>query len=163
MPLAAALVLLAGCVTTGVLTAAGQAVRLSRIEPTECQPLGVVGGVSDEFSPYDIESRMTSAQNDMRNRAGYKGANYAVMDTAQSSYGQYYLTGRAFHCDAMPGEGRGATASVQPSPSSPPPPPPEPPPATAEQRLAKLKSLLEKGLITQEDYERRKAEILQSL
>ncbi len=143
----------AACVTD--LTAAGQEVRIGKADPTDgCTELGTVYGSGNGGGYVSTEDKMTSAQNELRNRAAEKGGNYVVMDAIGSGLGGMTFSGRGFRCDRLPSNlapsGSAAAAPVAPE-------------RDPEARLRKLKELLEKGLITQDDYDKRRAEILQSL
>jgi hypothetical protein len=140
----------AGCTPTE-LTGAGEQVRIGKSDPVDaCIEVGTINGSGEGGSG---EDRMTSAQNELRNRAAVQGANYVVMDAVESELHGLTISGRAFRCDRLP-------SNLAPSESA---------PAASgaardpEARLRKLKELLDKGLITQEDYDKRRAEILQSL
>jgi Domain of unknown function (DUF4156)/Short C-terminal domain len=141
------------CVTE--LTGAGQQVRIGKQDPADgCTELGTVYGSSTGGGYASTEDKMTSAENELRNRAAEKGANYVVMDAIGSGLPGMTISGRAFRCDRLPSNlapaANAAAGVVAPA-------------GDPETRLRKLKELLEKGLITQDDYDRRRAEILQSL
>jgi hypothetical protein len=72
------------------------------------------------------------------------------MDAIGSDVRGMTISGRAFRCDRLPSNMAPQTGTAAPA-------------SDPETRLRKLKELLDKGLITQEDYDRRRAEILQSL
>jgi hypothetical protein len=151
---------LAACMTAACLTdltGAGQQVRIGKNDPaSDCTELGTVYGSGAGAGYTSSEDKMTSAQNELRNKAAEEGANYVAMDAIGSDIHGMTISGRAFRCDRLP-----SNMSPQDSASS--AGPPSAPSADPEARLRKLKDLLEKGLITQEDYDRRRAEILQSL
>jgi hypothetical protein len=146
---------LVGCTPTE-LTEGGQRVRIGKSDPVDgCVEIGTVYGSGEGAGYTSSEEKMTSAQNELRNRAAAQGANYVVMDAIGGDVHGMTISGRAFRCDRLPlnvapsdsvAAGAGTPASTDP-----------------EARLRKLKELLEKGLITQEDYDKRRAEILQSL
>jgi hypothetical protein len=81
-----------------------------------------------------------------------KGGNFVAMDVAGADVGGLSISGHAYSCRHLDGD----------SPSQTPGAPASPPPSAAE-RLLRLKELLEKGLITQEEYDKRRQEILKSL
>jgi hypothetical protein len=140
-----------GCATE--LTEAGQGVQIGKSEPAAgCRPMGPVYGTGAGGGYTDSETKLRSAQNDMRNRAADIGANYVVMDAMGSDLHGMTMSGRAFRCDGSPSSA--AMTPVAPAPAK---------AETLEERLTKLKQLLDKGLITQEEYDRRRAEIVQSL
>lgn len=165
-----------GCLAQ--LNAAGAGVKLSKAEPiTGCRELGIVHGSGGGAAYTSSEDKMQSAQNDIRNRAAAMGGNYVVMDVMGGDISGLTLSGRAFQC---PPEQLGATgtmvaAAPNPAAQTGQPAPaaqagqaireerPAGQPASAEERLVRLKELLEKGLITQPEYEGRRKEILQSL
>jgi hypothetical protein len=155
--LLAALVTSASAACTAIeLTEAGRQVRVGKADPADgCSEIGTVYGSGSGFGT-SSEETMTSAQNELRNRAAAQGANYVVMDVLGSDRHGMSISGRAFRCDRLPSNmapaGSATTATGGAAPAG-----------DAEARLRKLKDLLEKGLITQEDYDRRRAEIVQSL
>jgi hypothetical protein len=146
---------LSACVSD--LSAEGSAVKIGKLDPESgCTELGTVYG-SGGGGPYtSSEDKMRSAQNELRNHTSELGGNYVAMDVAGGDGRSMTLTGRAFRCNGTPGT----------APPMPPPPPPSAPPSvvsTPEERLTKLKGLLDKGLITQDEYDKRRAEIIRSL
>lgn len=140
---------LPSCATA--LTPSGQKVEIGKGEPSNCKMLGPVYGTGGGADYTNSETKLSSAQNDMRNRAAKMGATYVVMDAVGSDAMGMTMSGRAYQCDGPPsvGEAKAAPAS--------------PPALSAEDRLTNLKALLDKGLITQAEYDKRRAEILQSL
>jgi hypothetical protein len=138
------------------LSAQGSAVKIGKLDPESgCTELGTVYG-SGGGGPYtSSEDKMRSAQNELRNHAAELGGNYVAMDVAGGDARSMTLTGRAFRCNGTP-----ATVA-----QAAPPPPPATAPAvpTPEKRLAKLKNLLDTGVITQDEYDKRRAEIIRSL
>jgi Domain of unknown function (DUF4156)/Short C-terminal domain len=150
----------AGCYSD--LSASGAAVRIGKLEPLGCRELGTVYG-SGGGGPYtSSQTKLESAQNELRNQTAGKGGNYVVMDVSSADQRGLTLSGRAFQC---------ADREMVADRAPPPPPPqaappnaaPAPPTATPEERLAKLKELLDKKLITQEEYDKRRAEIVGSI
>ena len=150
----------AGCYSD--LSAQGNAVRIGKLEPQGCHELGTVYGSGGGGMYTSGRAKLESAQNELRNQTAEKGGNYVVMDVASSSPASVTLTGRAFQC-----ADRDPVAAQAPAPPPPQAAPNAPPPpaasATPEERLAKLKSLLDQKLITQEEYDKRRAEILGSI
>jgi len=73
------------------------------------------------------------------------------MDAVGSDVHGMTISGRAFRCEQLPSNVSPTASAAAPAASDP------------EARLRKLKELLDKGLITQDDYDKRRAEILQSL
>jgi hypothetical protein len=119
------------------LSAEGSAVKIGKLDPESgCAELGTVYG-SGGGGPYtSSEDKMRSAQNELRNHTAELGGNYVAMDVAGGDARSMTLTGRAFRCNAMP------TTVAQ---AAPPPPAAAPAVPTPEERLAKLKNLLDKG------------------
>jgi len=144
------------------LTAAGQQVHMGKADPDGCRELGRVHGSGGGGQYTSSDAKMESAENEIRNKAAEMGANYVAMDALGGDGRGMTLSGRAFQCEQLPGNGVTTSHDVTPT-TAPPPPPPPPPAATPEQRLWKLKELLDKGLITQDEYDRRRAEILKSI
>jgi hypothetical protein len=101
---------------------------------------------------------MQSAQNELRNETARKGGNFVVMDAAGGDIGGVTITGRAYRCGAPPPQ-KPVPVTVEDDPRM----TVAEPEKTAEERLEELKSLLDKGLITQEEYDQRRQEILQSI
>jgi hypothetical protein len=144
-----------GCVTE--LTATGQQVRIGKVDPVDhCTELGTVYGSGSGGSYTSAEDKLASAENDLRNRAAQQGANYVVMDAAGSDIRGMSISGRAFRCDRLPSNIAPADNAASASPGT-------APAGDPESRLRKLKDLLDKGLISQEEYDKRRAEIVQSL
>src|SRR5262249_18667952 len=129
---------------------AGAMVRVGKAAPNpDCRELGIVYGSGGGGAYTSSQQKMESAQNELRNQAAAKGGNFVVMDIAGSDIGGVAISGRAISCrhlDEAPPSAPGAA----PAPS-------------AEERLIKLKQLLDKGLITPEEHDKRKQEILKSL
>jgi hypothetical protein len=138
-----------GCGTD--LTAAGRRVRVGKAPPhPKCEELGIVHGSGGGGMYTTSEDKMEGAQNELRNQAAEKGGNFVVMDVAGSDMSGMTISGRAFSCRHL--EEQPAPAAPQPAKAP-----------SAEERLRKLRDLMDKGLITQDEYERRKKEILESL
>jgi hypothetical protein len=130
-----------------------------------CHELGIVMASGTGGS---IEHNMASAQNKVRNRAAEQGADFLVLDTSANDFNSATFSGRAFDCSSgpppepvvraaaapavVPSAGGEATAA-----------PPVAPAASVEERLQKLEDLYKKGLITDEERTKRRAEILQSI
>lgn len=174
-----------GCLAQ--LNAAGAGVKLSKAEPVVgCRELGLVHGSGGGAAYTSSEDKMQSAQNDIRNRAAAMGGNYVVMDVMGGDISGLTLSGRAFQCPAEQLGAPGvpstmvAAAPVQGAQAGQPAPGAQPAqagqaivqdrqdrpagqPASAEERLVRLKELLDKGLITQPEYDGRRKEILQTL
>lgn len=177
------LLAMGGCLAQ--LNAAGAGVKLSKAEPVVgCRELGIVHGSGGGAAYTSSEDKMQSAQNDIRNRAAAMGGNYVVMDVMGGDISGLTLSGRAFQCPPEQLVAQGAAAApgtlvaaapaqgaqaIQPNPQAGQAlreagqERPAPAPASAEERLVRLKELLDKGLITQPEYDGRRKEILQSL
>lgn len=143
--------LLAACgPLTSELSDAGSRVRTGKIPPHDgCRELGIVMGSGGGGGWTDTESKMTTAQNEIRNRAAELGGNFVAYDAAGSDVNGVTLTGHAFRCTDAPSQRRAAAASA-PQPS-------------IEERLLKLDELHQKGLISDEERATRRAEILRSI
>lgn len=132
------------------LTQAGSMVRLGREPPApHCRELGLVYGSAGGGGYTSNEYKMEGAQNELRNKAAGMGGDYVVMDLTGTGSGSFTVSGRAFAC-----RGRPQSPAMAPA---------EAPPPSAEERILKLRDLLNKGLITKEEFDRRRQEILNSL
>jgi hypothetical protein len=139
------------------LTDAGKMVNVGKAEPQSgCKDLGTVYGTGSGGGYTSSEDKMRSARNDIRNNAAERGANYVSLDALGSDVSGMTLSGKAYACDEAPSSDHSVTRRPAPVPVA-------APSATPEERLAKLKDLLDKGLITQDEYDKRRAQILQSL
>jgi hypothetical protein len=143
---------LVACVSE--ISAEGAAVKIGKLDPESgCTELGTVYG-SGGGGPYtSSEDKMRSAQNELRNHTAELGGNYVAMDVAGGDVHGMTLTGRAFRCNGKPTTALNAAPATVPLAAAP----------TPEERLTKLKELLDKGLITQDEYDKRRAEIIHSL
>ena len=148
-------VALAGCSPElHELSPAGSAVRVGKLDPPDgnvCAELGLVYGSGEGNAQVTPETKMRSAQNELRNNAAARGGNYVTMDAVGGS-SQIALAGRAFKCIKPVGLVALGPGVVLPTAT-----------ATPETRLRALKDLLDKGLVTKDEYDRRRAEILQSI
>lgn len=165
-----------GCGTS--LSTAGQNVRVGKAPPhANCRELGIVYGSGGGGAYTSTEGKVESAHNELRNKAAEKGGNFVVLDTSSADINGVTISGRAFSCGNPP--------RVKPIPvtiknpqietqhQEPPPqvkeaegqPQESTPPTekTPEERLKQLQDLRDKELITQEEYEKRREEILQSI
>lgn len=131
------------------LTPGGQQVRVQAIRPFGCMELGTLRGIGDSVDHSAPEEATRSSHDELRNDAAEMGAN-TVWVEGPDILGST-VTARAFRCDGT------QTTPPNLSASSPPPPP------ELEDRLKKLKELFDKGPITQDEYDRRRAAMLQSL
>jgi hypothetical protein len=137
------------------LSDAGRSVQVGKADPRgACRELGAVYGSGGGGAYTSTEDKMRSARNEIRNNAAALGANYVELDALGSDVMGMTMTGRAFACDNIPSTEAEPAVVAPPAPSTAP---------TPEERLAKLKELLDKGLITQDEYDKRRAQILQSI
>ncbi len=132
------------------LTPAGQQVRLRTARPFGCAELGTLHGPGDSVDHSSSEDATSSSHSDLRNQAAEMGANYVWL-VGPDVLGTF-VTAHAFRCDATPTEAPNLNAAPAPAPAP-----------DLDGRLKKLQDLFEKGLITREEYDRRRTEILQSL
>ena len=86
--------ILTGC-SAAKLTPQGEAVRITKAEPTGCQNLGDVYGKGYAgVSSWNMEY----ARNDLRNQAALKGGNVVSIDTGTNTNGKIDLVGQAYKC-----------------------------------------------------------------
>ncbi len=131
------------------LTAGGSRVRVGREPPAaQCRELGLVYGSAGGGAYTTNEYKMEGAQNELRNKAAEMGGDYVVMDLTGAGSGSFTVSGRAFACGGRP------LPAMVPAATAPP---------SAEERILKLRDLLNKGLITKEEFDRRRQEIVNSL
>jgi Domain of unknown function (DUF4156)/Short C-terminal domain len=151
--------LAAFCSCSTALTAQGSNVRVAKSAHANCTELGIVYGSGGGGGYTSAEGKMESAQNELRNKTARMGGNLVVLDAAGGDATSMSMSGRAFDCgkegpvevavvDDQTQMRHTESQSAQPN---------------AEDRLRKLQELLEKGLITQEEHDKRKAEILDSI
>lgn len=112
-----------------------------------CQLLGNIMGTGGGGGFTTTEMKMNDAQDELREKTHTLGGNYVLTDnTAGDAFG-ISISGRAFRCDAPP-----AAAPVQ-----------EPTQNSPEERLKKLDELHDKQLITDQEYQERRQEIINSI
>jgi hypothetical protein len=138
---------LAAC--SPALTPGGQQVRIQSTRPFGCTELGRLRGIGDSVDHSTPDEATQSSHSELRNDAAEMGAN-TVWVEGSDILGST-VTARAFRCDGT------QTTPPNLSASSPAPQP------DSEDRLKKLKELFDKGLITQDEYDRRRAAVLQTL
>jgi hypothetical protein len=162
--IALTMVLLAAPLTACLsdLSAEGAHVKIGKADPAGCTELGLVYGSGSGGQYTSAEDKMRSAQNELRNKTAELGGNYVVMDASSGDLRSTTMSGRAFRCDGAP-PGAGAVAVQRAPGAGPATPPPSSATPSAEERLTKLKALFDQNLITKEEYEKRRGEILQSL
>lgn len=120
-----------------------------------CQELGIVYGSGGGGGYTTGEGKLQSAQNELRNKTAELGGNFVIMDVSSGDISSVTLSGRALRCTARP---PGAQAVAQPSAGV-----ASAVRQTPEQRIRTLDELHQKGLVTDAEYQQRRAEILQSL
>ncbi|MBT9560012.1 MAG: DUF4156 domain-containing protein [Myxococcales bacterium] len=143
-----------GCAT---LTSRGTAVQIGKSAPdASCRPLGLVYGSGGGGNYTSAEQKLRSAQIELRNKTAEMGGNFVEMDVTAGDGASVSISGQAYKC---------ATLSGSRAPAAAPPPASVAPDAgvTVQDRLTRLKSLLEQGLITQSEHDQRRREILDSL
>ncbi len=151
----ASLILLSGCGTK--LSAGGRDVRVAKSAHSNCEELDVVYGSGGGGGYTSSEQKMESAQNELRNKTAKLGGNLVVMDAAGGDAAGFTLSGRAFKCgDEEPTPVRVVDASSEPDA-------PREEGPSHEERLTKLKKLLDDGHITQEEYDSKRQAILDSI
>jgi hypothetical protein len=159
---------LTGCGTT--LSAAGQAVHMGKAPPHEnCRELGIVYGSGGGGAYTSTESKVEGANNDLRNKTAEMGGNFVVLDTSNSDVTGITISGRAFQCGEPPKQKpvpvtvTNQTSAQQPAnPATAKETAPQPQ-KSPEERMRELQNLLEKGLITQEEFDQRRKQILDSI
>jgi len=143
------------------LTTGGAGVRIGKGAPDDamCQELGIVYGSGGGGGYTSGEDKLHSAQNELRNKAAEMGGNFVIMDVSSADISSVTLSGRALRCTARPpGAVPVARADV-----ARPPAPASAAAQTPEQRIRALDDLHQKGLISDDEYQQRRKEILQSL
>ena len=101
-PFCALLLSVTACETD--LSAAGQQVHMGKVDPEGCRELGRVHGSGGGGAYTSSDDKMQSAENEIRNNAAALGANYVAMDALGGDARGMTLSGRAFHCDQLPGD-----------------------------------------------------------
>lgn len=141
------------------MTPGGEKVRTGKAPPHNgCRELGIVMGSGGGGGYTSSEHKMESAQNEIRNRAAEIGGDFVAFDTANSDLVGFTLSGRAFDCSAGPPPQTPVPVVVQTSGAE-----AERPVASVEDRLRSLDDLHQKGLITEDERNRRREEILQGI
>jgi hypothetical protein len=162
------------CACGSELNAHGAAVRIGKSTPEglRCHDLGVVYGSGSGGGYTSAEDKLQSAQNELRNKTAGLGGNFVVMDASAGDVGGISISGHALRCDegaapdhAVPVAKAGADYAAAPAPQAAPPPAAPAPaaPPSAEQRLRTLDDLHQKNLVTEDEYQRRRKEIIDSL
>ncbi len=145
---------------TPVLTPAAQDVRLAKKAHSNCQELGLVYGEGGGGTYTSAQTKLEHAQIELRNETAELGGNLVVMDAANSDLNGTSISGRAFKCGEDPGVPVQVVAQEQEASSGDSPSQKE---RTPEERLSQLKELLDKGAITQEEYDEKREAILDSI
>jgi hypothetical protein len=132
-----------------------------------CRQLGFVYGSGSGGAYTSIESKIESAKNELRNKTSEMGGNFVVIDRDDSDETGVSIAGRALRCGEPPKEKPvPVTVTNQPSaqqPANPATAKETAPQKSPEERITELQNLLEKGLITQEEFDQRRKEILDSI
>ena len=120
--------------------------------------MGIIGDMN-RYTQYQTASSIPLAAQNEGGIAGIGAGMAAGMGMGQMMANA--MTG-SMSAGMNPNQGTAPQQPVEAQPATP-TAPAVPPQASAEDRLAKLKSMLDKGLITQRDYDATKAEILKQL
>jgi hypothetical protein len=144
---------------TTELSTEGAGVRIGKGAPEEavCQELGVVYGSGGGGGYTSSEDKLRSAENELRNKTAEMGGNFVIMDASGSDLSGMTMSGRALRCTARP---PGAIPVARNDVARAPAPVAT---QTPEQRIRALDELHQKGLVTDDEYQQRRKEILQSL
>jgi hypothetical protein len=159
-------------------------VKLTKEMPVGCRELGEVYGRGGGGGYTSADRKLSVARNSLREAAAAKGGNWVVMDAINTDQMSTSIAGRVFKCPLGGGEPPGGANAVAAPPEPEPEVAPEPdaapaaepapteaapdaggeePTKSVEERLTELKNLHDKELITDEEYEARKATILEEL
>jgi Domain of unknown function (DUF4156) len=148
-----------------------QKVQVGKELPPNCKILGDIIGTGGGGGYTKTEDKIVWAQDELRAKAAELGGNYAVMDVTALDKVRVTISGRALLCSApAPAEAPAGSEAAEPSqeaapaseePASPAPAADEQP--SAEERLKRLEDLHEKKLITDEEYKKRREEIINSI
>ncbi len=119
--------------------------------------MGMVGDLN-KYTQYQVANAVPLAA---QNESGLAGVGASL--AAGVTLGQTMAAGLAGAANANPnaGPGAGGPGAAGPAPGAPPPPAPAAP--DPEARLAQLKNLLDKGLISAGDFDAAKTEVLKKL
>lgn len=112
-----------------------------------CQLLGNIMGTGGGGGFTTTDMKMNDAQDELRQKTHALSGNYVLTDNTASDAFGISITGRAYRCDAAP-------AASAPSENS---------EKSAEERLKKLDELHESKLITDQEYQERRQEIINTL
>jgi hypothetical protein len=162
------------CACGSELNAHGAAVRIGKSTPEglSCSDLGIVYGSGSGGGYTSAEAKLQSAQNELRNKTAELGGNFVVMDASAGDVSGISISGHALRCEegaapdaAMPVEKPGKEFAPAAPPSAAPVAAPAAAAAapSAEQRLRTLDDLRQKNLVTDDEYQRRRKEIIDSL
>lgn len=167
-------------------SAIAESVRITKEVPEGCRELGEVYGSGGGGGYTSADHKLSVARNEIREQTAAMGGNWVVMDAINADRNRTSIVARAFNCSARrsvpPGGANAMPATREPSPeadaaptttdaastpandtTAPPAAQDGQPARSAEERLTELKNLRDKGLITAEDYETRKAAILDEM
>ncbi len=162
-----------GCALWGCgseLTSAGAQVQVGKGAPerTQCHELGIVYGSGDGGGYTSAKEKLEWAQNELRNKTAELGGNFVIMDASAGDISGISMSGRALKCKESASE---PIQSPSPAPREPARPEAEKsetpaaaaPAASPEQRLRTLEELHQKGLVSDQEYQQRRKEILDSI
>lgn len=157
------------CACGSELNAHGATVRIGKSAPEglRCHDLGIVYGSGSGGGYTSAEAKLQSAQNELRNKTAELGGNFVVMDASAGDVAGISISGHALRCEgaapdhAMPVAKQAEEFAAAPAPQ--PAPPPAAAPPSAEQRLRTLDDLHQKNLVTEDEYQRRRKEIIDAL
>lgn len=118
-----------------------------------CKDVGEISGTGGGGGFTTTDMKMRDAQDELRFKTEAQGGNFALMDAIASDVYGITITGRALNCGAPPtaGGSGGQESGGSASDGSP------------KERLRKLEELRGEGLITDEEYERRRKEIIDEI
>jgi hypothetical protein len=157
------------CACGAELNSHGATVRIGKSAPAglRCHDLGIVYGSGSGGGYTSAEDKLQSAQNELRNKTAALGGNFVVMDASAGDVAGISISGHALRCEEGPAPDHAMPVGKQreefaAAPAPQPAPPPAAPPS-AEQRLRTLDDLHQKNLVTEDEYQRRRKEIIDSL
>lgn len=143
------------------LTAAGANVKVGKGAPEghKCRELGIVYGSGGGGGYTGTQAKLEWAQNELRNKTAELGGNFVIMDASSGDAAGISISGRALSCTEAPPEAvpvritSGSEQNAEPIAA----------PASPEERLRKLDDLHQKGLVSDEEHQKRRKEIIDSL
>ena len=163
-------------------SAIAESVRITKEVPEGCRELGEVYGSGGGGGYTSADRKLSVARNEIREQTAAMGGNWVVMDAINADRNRTSIAARAFHCSARRSVPPGGAYAMPESPEedaaptttdaagtpandtiAPPAAQDGQPARSAEERLTELKNLHDKELITTEEYEKRKAAILDEM